>query len=138
MRIKTKVYLIYAIAGMIVMLVSMLLGDNIPKIWQGVLTGLGGGAFGMGAALFTFGRWEESKPEIMKQNEIEAKDERNLAIRYRAQALSGMILQWVVLIAAWVCILADGPIWVTLTAVGTFLAKNVLELVLIGYYQRKM
>ena len=89
-------------------------------------------------ALFTFGRWEESKPEIMKQNEIEAKDERNPAIRYRAQALSGMILQWVVLIAAWVCILADGPIWVTLTAVGTFLAKNVLELVLIGYYQRKM
>ena len=57
MRTKTKVYLIYAIAGMIVMLISMLLGDNIPKIWQGVLTGLGGGAFGMGAALFTFGRW---------------------------------------------------------------------------------
>lgn len=138
MRRKTKIYLIYAIAGMIVMVVSLLLEDSIPKVCQGVLTGLGGGAFGMGAALFTFGRWEESQPEIMKQNEIEAKDERNLTIRYRAQALSGMILQWIVLIAAWVCILVDGPIWVTLTAVGIFIAKNVLELVLIGYYQQKM
>ena len=138
MRTKTKVYLIYAIAGMIVMSVSMLLGDNIPKIWQGVLTGLGGGAFGMGAALFTFGRWEESKPEIMKQNEIEAMDERNLAIRYRAQALSGIVLQWIVIAAAWACILVDGPIWVTLTAVGIFIAKIGLELILTEYYQRKM
>lgn len=138
MRTKTKVYLIYAIAGMIVMLVSMLLGDNIPKIWQGVLTGLGGGAFGMGAALFTFGRWEESQPEVMKQNEIEAKDERNLTIRYRAQALSGLVMQWLLIAVAWICIIMNGPLWIILTTVGIFLGKSCLEFILIEYYQRKM
>ena len=73
MRTKTKVYLICAIAGIILMGISLLVGDNISKMCRAVLTGLGSGAFGMGAALFAFGRWEESQPNMMKQNEIEAR-----------------------------------------------------------------
>ena len=138
MRTKTKIYLICAITGIVLMVISLLLGTALSKIFQTILTGLGSGAFGVGTALFTFSRWEERQPEIMKQNEIEAMDERNLAIRYRAQALSGIVLQWIVIAAAWACILVDGPIWVTLTAVGIFIAKIGLELILTEYYQRKM
>lgn len=138
MRTKTKVYLICAIAGIIVMGISLLVGDNISKMCRAVLTGLGSGAFGMGAALFAFGRWEESQPKMMKQNEIEAKDERNLAIRYRAQAMSGLVMQWLLIAVAWICIIINGPLWITLTAVGIFLAKSCLEFILIEYYQRKM
>lgn len=38
----------------------------------------------------------------MKQEEIEANDERNVAIRRRAQAVAGEVLQWSVMAAAWI------------------------------------
>lgn len=68
----------------------------------------------------------------MRQAEIEAKDERNVAIRRRAQAVSGEVLQWAVMAAAWLAIGLGAPLWVTLAAVGVFLAKSVLELCLMG------
>ncbi len=138
MRTKTKIHLICAIIGIILMAMSLFLETALSKIFQAILTGLGSGAFGMGAALFTFGRWEESQPEVMKQNEIEAKDERNLTIRYRAQALSGLVVQWLLIAVAWICIIMNGPLWVILTTVGIFLGKSCLEFILIEYYQRKM
>ncbi len=74
----------------------------------------------------------------MRQAEIEANDERNVAIRSRAQAVSGEVLQWGVMVAAWLFIGLGAPLWVTLAAVGVFLAKSVLELCLMARYQREM
>ena len=74
----------------------------------------------------------------MRQAEIEANDERNVAIRRRAQAVSGEVLQWGVMAAAWLSIGLGAPLWVTLAAVGVFLAKSVLELCLMARYQREM
>ena len=56
MRTKTKIYLICAITGIILMVMSLLLGTALSKIFQAILTGLGSGAFGMGAALYCFSR----------------------------------------------------------------------------------
>lgn len=74
----------------------------------------------------------------MRQAEIEANDERNVAIRSRAQAVSGEVLQWGVMAAAWLSIGLGAMLWVTLAAVGVFLAKSVLELCLMARYQREM
>ena len=40
--------------------------------------------------------------------------------------------------AAWLAIGLGAPLWVTLAAVGAFLAKSVLELCLMARYQREM
>lgn len=74
----------------------------------------------------------------MHQATVEANDERNVAIRRRAQAVSGEVLQWAVMAAAWVSIGLGAPLWVTLAAVGVFLAKSILEIALMVRYQRQM
>lgn len=74
----------------------------------------------------------------MRQKAIEAKDERNIVIRNKAGALSGEVLQWLVLAGAWVAIAMDAPLWVSLAATGLFLVKSIVELVLILRYQKEM
>ena len=74
----------------------------------------------------------------MRRDEIEANDERTVAIRRRAQAVSGEVLQWGIMAAAWLSIGLGAPLWITLAAVGVFLAKSVLELCLMVRYQREM
>ena len=39
---------------------------------------------------------------------------------------------------AWVAIFLDAPLWITLSLVGVFLLKTVVDFVFIAYYQRKM
>ena len=75
---------------------------------------------------------------VMQQREKERNDERSTAIRYRAQAVSGEALQWAVLGAAWLSIALGAPLWVTLTAVGVFVGKSVLEWCLMVRYQGQM
>ena len=56
----------------------------------------------------------------------------------RAKAVSGEVLQWSVLAAAWLSIGLDAPLWVPLAATGVFVAKSVLELYLMIRYEREM
>ena len=65
-------------------------------------------------------------------------DERNVAIRRRAKAASGDILQWLVMAGAWVTIIAGTKLWITLVLIGVFLLKTVIELALMAYYRGKM
>ena len=82
--------------------------------------------------------WGTKNPDLMKQNEIEEKDERNQLIRNKAQAISGEILHWLLMAGAWMCILSDTPIWVVLILVGAFLLKTIIDFILMAYYQHTM
>ncbi len=138
-RRKTKLYLALAIAGIALALVAKLALHGVWNDTQvGAAVGAGAGLFGFGLAKYRFSRWEEKEPELLKQNTIEAKDERNQLIRSKAQALSGEILHWLLMAGAWVAIFLDAPLWITLSFVGAFLLKTVLDLLLMFYYQRKM
>lgn len=138
MRTKTKLYLLLALCGIALLALVLFLRDSLTQPVDGILIGLGSVMVALGVARFTFGRFEETHPQEMRQAEIESKDERNLAIRYRSQAESGVALQWVLMAAAWLCILTDGPLWFILAAVGTFLGKTILELGLMAYHQQRM
>ncbi len=138
MRNKTKLYLLLIILGVAVLIGDIALKDFFTKTAEGILSGIGSALMGLGAAGFLTGRMEEKYPQQMKQNQIELNDERNVMIRYRAQAVSGLVLQWCVLAAAWVCILMSGPLWITLAMVGVFLGKVFIEAALMAYYQNKM
>lgn len=135
---KKKWGLALGICGILVLLSVALSGKSLPNKAAGILVGLGSVSFAMGMTNFLMGRYEERNPGQAKQNEIEERDERNAAIRYRAQAGAGTVLQWVVMGIAWITILADGPLWVTLIMVGAFGAKAVLEFCLMEYYRRRM
>ena len=138
-KTKTTLYIILAAAGLALAVVSrLLLGGILTDTQQGALIGIGAGLFGCGLAKFRFSRWADKNPEEMRRSEIEARDERTVAIRHRAQALSGNILQWVLMALALVLLFADAPLWMTLACEGIFLLKTTLDLILIAYYEKRM
>ena len=141
MKAKTKqtLYLILGILGLVLAAVAKFLPAQVwNKAQIGAVIGVGAGLFGFGLVKWWVERWNEKNPEIVKQNEIVRKDERNQLIRSKAQALSGEILHWLLMGGAWAAILLDAPLWVTLAFVGVFLLKTVLDLAFIAYYQRRM
>ena len=135
MRTKTKLYLLLGLCGIALLALILCLRSNLTQPLDGILIGLGSGMVGLGVGRFALGRFEEKNPQEMRQAEIEANDERNQAIRFRAPAPSGLVLA---MAAAGLCILTDGPLWFTLAAVGVFTGKMVLELGLMAYHQRRM
>ena len=135
---KSVLYGIFLVCGIALMALSLVLEGRISDSIGGTMMGIGAGALGYcGSNLMILHRAQKD-PAAMRRAEIEAKDERNVAIRRRAQAVSGEVLQWAVMGAAWLSIGLDAPLWVTLAAVGVFLAKCVLELWLMVRYQREM
>lgn len=138
MRTKTKGYLALGVGGILALLAAIACGGDLSRKVQGILLGLGSMGAAVGFARFFCGRFEEKHPEQRRKAEIEDRDERNLDIRFRSRAAAGQALQWAVMALAWVNILCDGALWITLSAVGIFCGKVVLEAVLTGYYGSRM
>ena len=109
---KSVLYGIFLLCGIALMALSLVLEGRISDSVGGTMMGVGAGALGYCGS--------------------------NLMVLRRAQAVSGEVLQWAVMGAAFVSIGLDAPLWVTLAAVGVFLAKCVLELWLMVRYQREM
>lgn len=126
------------ICGILILLTALLAKGSLPDKAAGIMVGLGSMCFALGMVHFLISRFEERHPEQHRLNEIEAKDERNGAIRRRAQAGAGTALQWAVMGIAWIAILTDGPMWVILALAGAFGAKALLEYALTQYYSRRM
>lgn len=138
-KVKTGLYLVIGILGIVFALAGkFVLKDFLSDSQSSVMIGVGVGLFVFGISKWCFGLWIEKNPELMKQNEIEANDERNQFIRLKAQALSGKILHWLLMVGAWVGIVIDVSLWTILLFVGTFLLKTILDFILMAYYQRKM
>ena len=135
---KSVLYGIFLLCGIALMALSLVLEGCVSDSVGGTMMGIGAGALGYCGSNLMVLRRAQKDPAAMRRAEIEAKDERNVAIRRRAQAVSGEVLQWAVMGAAFVSIGLDAPLWVTLAAVGVFLAKCVLELWLMVRYQREM
>lgn len=138
MNRKKTLYLTLIVLGLCALAAGLLLGPRLSDELGGMLVGVGSGMAAMGFANSMILHWEKKDPEQMRRNEIEANDERNVAIRRRAQAVSGEVLQWGVLAAAWLSVGLDAPLWITLAAIGVFVGKSVLELCLMVRYQKLM
>lgn len=136
MKRKKALYLAFFIAGLCILLAALIfpMSDSMG----GMLTGMGSGLLALGISRLLLLRQQAKHPEQQRQNEIAANDERNVAIRRRAQAVSGEVLQWGILAVAWFSIGLGAPLWVTLLAIGIFVAKSALELYLLVRYEREM
>ena len=139
MRQKKTLYMVLMAVGAILLLGAFAAWKlSAPDKFGGMLTGVGSGLLALGFSNWKILRWTEKDPVRMRRDEIEANDERTVAIRRRAQAVSGEVLQWGIMAAAWLSIGLGAPLWITLAAVGVFLTKSVLELCLMVRYQREM
>ncbi len=135
---KKRLFQILLAAGIVLLALSLLLDGRVSDTLGGMLCGVGSGLLAMSGSTLLNLRHEAKHPEMARRHDIEQRDERNVAIRNRAKAVSGEALQWAVLAAAWLSIGLDAPLWVPLAATGVFVAKSVLELYLIVHYEREM
>lgn len=138
MKKKSSFYLIIGIFGVALIVLGIVLDGRVSDAVDGTLMGVGAGLTCVGISTWRFFRWEKKDPAKWKQYEIEANDERNIIIQFRAKAVAGEVLQWTVLAAAWVAIFLDASLWIILAAVGIFLFKTVLEICLTARYQKSM
>ena len=135
---KKRLFQALLAAGIVLLVLSLLLDGRVSDALGGMLCGIGSGLLAMSGSTLLNLRHEAKHPEMARQHDIEQKDERNVAIRNRAKAVSGEVLQWSIMAAAWLSIGLDAPLWVPITATCVFVAKSVLELCLMIRYEREM
>jgi hypothetical protein len=137
MKKQTLAIFMLVIAVILLALIPIL-HDAVPKSVGGVMLGMGGGLLAAGISTLAQARQAIRHPEIQRQNDIEANDERNQMIRNRAQAQAGRVVQWLILALAFAMILLDLPLWLTLVTILVYLSFTVIWMVLAARYQKQM
>jgi len=135
---KTYPYVIALVLGLVMVALSFMFNGEEQKVISGILIGIGAGLFGMGTANLIMKRYEKRNPSVVRQSEIEYKDERNTIIRNKARAMAGNIIHWLFVAIAFVAIIIGAPLWLTLGAYGLFLLYDVLTFIFMHRYQKQM
>ena len=98
-----------------------------------------------GAVLFSlcinrlYRLWYETHfPDMIHQEHIEYQDERNILLCSQSKAKSADIIQWMILGIACLVFFANGPLWITLILILTFVLHHGLEWYYLGKYQKEM
>lgn len=138
MKRKRALYTALIIAGVVLILVVYLIRGNVSSRCIIALMGLAAGMIGIGVSQLCSLGMEAADPSLRRRNRIEQGDERNVAIRNRAKALSGDTLQWAVIVASWMAFGLGGPAWIILLALASLIVKCLLELWLTVRYQKEM
>ncbi len=137
--LKKRVFWIIGIVmGIILATLGLFINSEAFKTVSGICIGIGSGLFGLSMAQLYMIRYEQKKPDFVKRNEIEYKDERSVMIRHKAKAMAGDILHWVIMGIAWVNLLVGGPLWMTLVCVTLFITYSFLGLYLMTKYDQEL
>lgn len=138
MRSNRKLNIFLLILGIILIILSItVIKSEDLKSLDGVCIGIGAGLFGMSLSNLWMGNFYKKHPEDMKEAEIEAKDERNIFIRNKAKAVSGDIIHWMIIGLAYLSIVAEVPLWITISIIGVFILKSVLDFYFMCKYQKE-
>ena len=133
---KKSTFYITALSISIIMIIGSLFVEL--NSLSGLLLGTGAGVIGASITRLYFIRLEKKNPDVMKQNEIELKDERNILIRQKAKAKSADIIQWLIMLIAYLTILVNAPLWITLLTVGIFVLYNIIQIYYINKFNKEM
>lgn len=138
MKKKSLFYLVICIIGIALIVSAIVLHGRVSDAVDGTMIGIGAVLTALGISRWCFYNWVKKEPVKWKQYEIESNDERNVAIRLKAKAVAGEVLQWIVMAIAWVAIFLDAQLWIILAVVGIFTFKTILEMCLMVQYQKEM
>ncbi len=135
---KTSIYIIMLVVGICLLASGIFFQELVQKSVQGVLLGLGAGLIGMNIANLYAKHIDKKNPQMAKRKEIEIKDERNTIIRNQAKAKAADITQWFVIGIAFITVLLNAPLWLTLVIVMVFLLYYILGIYYTSKYQKEM
>jgi uncharacterized Tic20 family protein len=115
----TQIMLI--ILGAVLLIVGIVVIDESSKTVSGLCVGIGAGLIGMNIANLLIDLYYRKHPEIKKQVDIDARDERSLAITCKAKAKAFDITVILLIVVPFLLILAGSPLWVILATIGVYL-----------------
>lgn len=126
MKRTTLAYCLVMVLGVALVAVSLLdiRAQFLPTAVSEILAPLAGLAIGLGIAGLIRQSMIQSDPEL-QQREKARNDERNTAIRYRAEAWAGNVTTVLLALGSAVSSYLDVPEWITWTLLG-IVAFNVL------------
>lgn len=132
-------YLLVTILGTLLAAVGLLSArvDALPLIVSKILAPLGATVFGVGLGGL-FGQGLLQSDPVLRQREKERHDERNTAIRYRAEAWSGNVTTVLLALGGAVSGYMDAPLWVTILLLGTAVFNVLLSGVFTLWFRRRM
>ena len=135
MQRKSMFYISSIIISVIMIILSQFVELNSHS---GILLGTGAGIIGASIAKLYTINLEKKNPDMIKENEIELQDERNVLIRQRAKAKSADITQWLIMIIAYLEIFVNAPLWIILLTVGIFVLYNIIQIYYINKFNKEM
>ena len=135
---KRVINIVLLVVGVLGAAAGFILDTAVAKQVSGLLIGVGAGLVGMSLSNLLMLRMEHKNPALTKQAEIERRDERNRMLRGRAKAAAGEVLRWTVICTAYIAILLDAPLWVTLAIVGLFLLHSIVYICMLSKYQKEL
>ena len=129
----------FYISALIISIIMIILSQFVElNSLSGILLGTGAGVFGANIAKLYFISLEKKNPDIIKENEIELKDERNVLILQKAKAKSADITQWLIMLVAYLEILVNAPLWITLVTIGIFVLYNIIQIYYVNKFNKEM
>lgn len=138
MKRKRVLYLALILAGAALIAAVYWQRNSISSRWVVTWMGAASAMTGIGFSRLLSAGMEAADPSLERRNRIEQRGERNVAIRNRAKALSGYILQWAVIAASWLAFGLGAPAWIVLLALASLILKCLLELFLTVRYRNQM
>ena len=135
MQRKSTFYVMAITISVIMIILSQFVELNSHS---GILLGTGAGVIGASIAKLYSINLEKKNPDMIKENEIELQDERNVLIRQRAKAKSADITQWLIMVITYLEIFVNAPLWIILLTVGIFVLYNIIQIYYINKFNKEM
>ena len=135
MQKKSMFYIMAITISVLMIILSQFVELNSHS---GILLGTGAGVIGASIAKLYSINLEKKNPDMIKENEIELQDERNVLIRQRAKAKSADITQWLIMLIAYLEIFVNAPLWIILLTVGIFVLYNIIQIYYINKFNKEM
>jgi len=135
MQKKSMFYVMAITISVIMIILSQFVELNSHS---GILLGTGAGVIGASIAKLYTINLEKKNPDMIKENEIELQDERNVLILQRAKAKSADITQWLIMLIAYLEIFVNAPLWIILLTVGIFVLYNIIQIYYINKFNKEM
>lgn len=139
MKRTTLVYGLVTALGVALAAVGLLniQAHVLPLTASKVMAPLGGITIGLGVGGL-FGQSMIQSDPVLRQREKERRDERNTAIRYRAEAWAGNVTAVLLALGGAVSGYMDAPLWVTGALMGTAVFNVLLSGAFTLWLRRRM
>ena len=135
---KLAIHVFLMVLGAIIIAASGLLLNKLPDCVIGTGFGIGAGLCGMSIANLIIQLYYKRHPAIKKQSDIEARDERTLAINHKAKAKAFDYTINLLMVYPFLMILADLPLWLIFTTIGIYLFGAGAQFFFIIRYNKEM